>query len=248
MTLRDYLRARRAAVTPVTPAQPPEVTKNTNKINDVTPVTPVTPQNNTNASDARGKAPQRQGPESNSTPASAPQAANEKSPGAADAWQAADRAYRRHVEACAICAAAGRGYGQRCPAGADLWARYERLPGPAAPRQKTTGHDAITQGPHPYQAERLRNWSPASEEEIGRMAAVQARALALGMHEAEAERLADVVHWGRRCGDERAPCVTCAHLRAGSDSRWRCAVQHLALPVELVALPHRCPHRLEALP
>lgn len=189
-----------------------------------------------------------QGPESNSDPIGASQAANEKSPGAADAWQAADRAYRRHVEACAICAAAGRGYGQRCPAGADLWARYARLPGPAAPRQQTTGHDAITLGPHPYQAERLRDWSPASEEEVGRMAAVQARALALGMHEAEAERLADVVHWGRRCGDERAPCVTCAHLRAGSDSRWRCAVQHLALPVELVALPHRCPHRLEALP
>jgi len=240
MTLRDYLRARRAAVTPVTPAQPSEVTKTTNKINDVTPVTPVTPPNNTNASDARGKAPQRQGPESNSAPASAP--------AGADAWQAADRAYRRHAEACAICAAAGRGYGQRCPAGADLWARYAHLPGPASQRQQTPGPSAITQTPHPYQAERLRDWSPASEEEIGRMAAVQARALALGMEETEAERLADVVHWGRRCGDDRVPCVTCAHLRAGADSRWRCAVQHLALPVELVALPHRCPHRQEVLP
>ncbi len=40
-------------------------------------------------------------------------------------WRQADAAYLRHHFTCPSCCAAGQGRGDRCPAGADLWAAYE---------------------------------------------------------------------------------------------------------------------------
>lgn len=44
-------------------------------------------------------------------------------------WYAADKAYQLHHASCATCKAAGANPNnalQRCPAGAELWATYER--------------------------------------------------------------------------------------------------------------------------
>lgn len=40
-------------------------------------------------------------------------------------WRQADAAYLRHHFTCPSCCAAGQGRGDRCTAGADLWASYE---------------------------------------------------------------------------------------------------------------------------
>ena len=39
-------------------------------------------------------------------------------------WRELDRAYLAHHAQCNACQCAGRGYGERCPAGAALWAAY----------------------------------------------------------------------------------------------------------------------------
>ncbi len=39
-------------------------------------------------------------------------------------WRELDRAYLAHHTRCVICQSAGRGYGQRCSVGAELWAAY----------------------------------------------------------------------------------------------------------------------------
>ncbi|TSE26909.1 hypothetical protein Tsedi_00619 [Tepidimonas sediminis] len=93
--------------------------------------------------------------------------------------------------------------------------------------------------PHPFGRER-RAWTPASEPELRRMAAMFERAVALGFSSEEADCAADVAHWAARLGDLR-PCLACAHLRAGVSSRWWCAAQRLPLPQQLVTQPHRCP-------
>ena len=54
-------------------------------------------------------------------------AANE--PSIAD-WKTLDRAYLAHHVQCPQCIAAGKGYGQRCGAGATLWRQYEAAPYP----------------------------------------------------------------------------------------------------------------------
>jgi len=40
-------------------------------------------------------------------------------------WRPLAADYYRHHFGCWVCIAAGKGYGQRCTAGADLWAAYE---------------------------------------------------------------------------------------------------------------------------
>lgn len=40
-------------------------------------------------------------------------------------WRQADAAYLLHHFTCPACCAAGHGHGDRCTAGADLWASYE---------------------------------------------------------------------------------------------------------------------------
>ena len=41
-------------------------------------------------------------------------------------WAALDRAYQSHHQTCAVCIAAGKGYGLRCGTGAALWANYDQ--------------------------------------------------------------------------------------------------------------------------
>lgn len=54
------------------------------------------------------------------------QAANDaQAPAPAHDWRQADAAYLRHHFTCPTCCAAGHGRGDRCTAGADLWASYE---------------------------------------------------------------------------------------------------------------------------
>lgn len=94
---------------------------------------------------------------------------------------------------------------------------------------------------HPYETER-QAWTPASDAEIKRMAAVHVRAVALGLDAQQADYVADVQHWGRRVGDARRLCAECRSLRSGASSRWHCAAQRQPLPQQLVAeQPHRCP-------
>ncbi len=61
------------------------------------------------------------------TPATAATPAPADSTGAPSLidWRQADAEYLRHHFTCPSCCAAGQGRGDRCPAGADLWATYE---------------------------------------------------------------------------------------------------------------------------
>lgn len=45
-------------------------------------------------------------------------------------WKMLDQAYLAHHAKCPQCIAAGRGYGQRCGAGAALWREYDACPVP----------------------------------------------------------------------------------------------------------------------
>ena len=71
-------------------------------------------------------------------------AANE--PSIAD-WKTLDRAYLAHHVQCPQCIAAGKGYGQRCGAGATLWRQYEAAPTPfdrkPAPRPAAMPADLV---------------------------------------------------------------------------------------------------------
>ncbi|TSE29338.1 hypothetical protein LCC91_05360 [Tepidimonas taiwanensis] len=89
-----------------------------------------------------------------------------------------------------------------------------------------------------------RFWPPASEEECRAMAATIERGLAMGLTNDEAELAADAAHLAAREGDNRRPCLVCAHLRAGASSRWWCAAERQPLADVFVVRPHRCPQRL----
>ena len=41
-------------------------------------------------------------------------------------WAMLDKAYQSHHQTCAVCIAAGKGYGLRCGTGAALWANYDQ--------------------------------------------------------------------------------------------------------------------------
>ncbi|TCS95258.1 hypothetical protein EDC36_1155 [Tepidimonas ignava] len=153
-------------------------------------------------------------------------------------WQAADRAYQRHAWRCPACSSAGRGYGSRCPTGAELWKAYTAQPGPATSKPERQPQPAEPPR-HPFERER-RNWTPATEPELRRMAAMFERARALGFSSEEADRAADVAQWRDRTGDDRRLCLECRSLRAGASSRWWCAAQRQPLPQQLVMQPHRC--------
>ena len=43
-----------------------------------------------------------------------------------DEWATLDKAYQAHHFGCAVCIAAGKGYGLRCGTGAALWANYDQ--------------------------------------------------------------------------------------------------------------------------
>ncbi len=43
------------------------------------------------------------------------------------AWRQLDRAYLAHHQQCSVCQCAGRGYGQRCATGFELWAGYSNM-------------------------------------------------------------------------------------------------------------------------
>ena len=45
-------------------------------------------------------------------------------------WHALDEEYQLHHVNCSTCIAAGKGYGQRCDTGADLWRKYDTAPVP----------------------------------------------------------------------------------------------------------------------
>lgn len=87
-------------------------------------------------------------------------------------------------------------------------------------------------------------WPPATEPECRAMAATIERGLSMGLTNDEAERAADRLHLAGREGDDRRPCLACAHLRAGASSRWWCAAERQPLPAELVTGLHRCTLRL----
>lgn len=61
-------------------------------------------------------------------PASAPAPAPDPAPAVPAApspnWRELDRTYLAHHTKCVICQSSGRGYGQRCSVGAELWAAY----------------------------------------------------------------------------------------------------------------------------
>lgn len=176
---------------------------------------------------------------SSAAPEPAAEAGDPGAPCCGDAWRKADAAYQRHHWACPTCASAGRGYGSRCPEGARLWAAYTDQPRPASHGLERQPQAAPEPLHHPFARER-QNWWPASEPELARMAAVHARAVEFGLDAQQADHAADGVHWSCRLGDLR-PCLACAHLRAGTASRWHCAAQRLPLAERFVLQPHRCP-------
>ena len=45
-------------------------------------------------------------------------------------WHSLDEEYQLHHVNCSTCIAAGKGYGQRCDTGADLWRKYDTAPVP----------------------------------------------------------------------------------------------------------------------
>ena len=58
----------------------------------------------------------------------APAPAPEPLPAPSDpTWQELDRAYLRHHNQCTTCQCAGRGYGQRCDSGMELWTAYSSM-------------------------------------------------------------------------------------------------------------------------
>ncbi len=58
------------------------------------------------------------------TPAPAPEPPRTPS---GPAWRELDRAYLAHHQQCSVCQCAGRGYGQRCATGFELWAAYSNM-------------------------------------------------------------------------------------------------------------------------
>ena len=176
---------------------------------------------------------------SSAAPEPAAEAGDPGAPCCGNAWRKADAAYQSHLWGCPTCSSAGRGYGSRCPEGARLWAAYTNQPRPASHRPERQPQAAPEPLRHPFERERQNGW-PASEPELARMAAVHARAVAFGLDAQQADHAADVVHWSYRLGDLR-PCLACAHLRAGTASRWHCAAQKLPLAERFVLQPHRCP-------
>ncbi|TSE18487.1 hypothetical protein Talka_02130 [Tepidimonas alkaliphilus] len=156
-----------------------------------------------------------------------------------NAWREADAAYQRHHWACSVCSSAGRGYGSRCPQGARLWAAYTAQPSPATSKPARQPQASPEPPRYPFERER-RAWTPASDAEIERMAALHARAVEFGLDPQQADCAADVAHWSDRLGNTRL-CLACAHLRAGTASRWHCVAQRLPLAERFVLQPHRCP-------
>jgi len=60
------------------------------------------------------------------TPASEPAPAPAPTP-SAPTWRELDRAYLAHHQQCSACQCAGRGYGQRCAIGMQLWTAYSSM-------------------------------------------------------------------------------------------------------------------------
>ena len=58
------------------------------------------------------------------TPAPAPEPPRTPS---GPSWRELDRAYLAHHQQCSVCQCAGRGYGQRCATGFELWAAYSNM-------------------------------------------------------------------------------------------------------------------------
>ncbi len=120
MSLRDvlaYVQQQQQAgvrVTPVTPENSTGLQPEPAWIGACTPVTPVTPH----FGDTQANAPKPAPELTDCTAAPAPQ------PEPTD-WLILDRAYQAHHFKCAICIAAGKGYGARCGVGAALWVAYE---------------------------------------------------------------------------------------------------------------------------
>ena len=53
-----------------------------------------------------------------------------------DDWRALHDLYQAHHVGCAVCIAAGKGYGLRCGTGAALWVEYSQATAP--PRRRAT--------------------------------------------------------------------------------------------------------------
>ncbi|MFZ5486154.1 MAG: hypothetical protein ACOY5G_04030 [Pseudomonadota bacterium] len=149
------------------------------------------------------------------------------------------REYLRHTFACRVCAAAGKGCGERCPEGSGLWSAYVQAAGagglPWRERYSVTGCSSsaktTTYNPADYR--------PADAAELARMARRIAHAEALGASTDEAERVADVLHLRDRDADDRRLCLECRHIRADR-AGWRCAVFGL-IPREWVTVQlQRC--------
>ena len=138
MGLKNVMRylQQRHSVTPVTPENIAGLQPEPSVYAGCTLVTPVTPQTGDTQHGAQfvpiGKA--SNDPELTPTkptpPPTAPAAPTPPVPqGDAyqrwhGAWKAQADAYYNHHFTCAVCKAAGKGYGSRCDLGETLWARY----------------------------------------------------------------------------------------------------------------------------
>jgi len=129
MALKDLVARLKSqgAVTAVTSEKLQPLQKNPNVFNGVTAVTAVTAvfvdTPSKNRVEATGEAANDPAPEPPTHPKD---------------WNELADAYNRHHFKCAVCIAAGKGYGLRCGVGAALWRAYaEYMPGTPAPLDKT---------------------------------------------------------------------------------------------------------------
>ena len=139
MALKEVLKylKRLDGVTPVTPEKIMGLQREASVYAGCTRVTPVTPQLDDTQQSAQfwsvGEAsndpePPTATPAPTPTPTPAP-APPRKSQGQryqewVATWKPLADAYHSHHFGCAVCIAAGKGYGLRCGAGASLWTAY----------------------------------------------------------------------------------------------------------------------------
>ena len=125
MSLRDVMafiqqhHAAGAAATPATPPKPVGLQPKPAWIGACTPATPATPHFYEVGVAAPIERTEAAASDHDASPAPAPPASDVTN------WHTLDKAYQAHHFKCAICIAAGKGYGQHCGAGAALRVAYD---------------------------------------------------------------------------------------------------------------------------